>query len=709
MYMCHTSLEKVVLSKFKELGLNADTLATLKGQILVNINADFAFKQKAICTLNSIRICDPAVGSGHFLVSALNEMIKIYHTLGLLDFRCENIDIINDELVINNGKYTYKRNDASTFEIQKGLFHLKQNIIENNLFGVDINPKSVEICKLRLWIELLKNSYYLPKNDEKFNPNLSKEFHQMQTLPNIDINIKCGNSLISRFTLKDNFADKDIKKQVEDYKALVFDYKNTNKANFKISKNELETKIKALKQGFALSLADFKTKNALEKALDTHFGYYGNFLLDDKRLFSGLALQSRLAYDDINLDEKTQEKAVASFTKIKLLRTKLDTALSGESYKNAFEWRFEFPEVLNENGEFMGFDLIVGNPPYVVKKKKDYPQYQWNGDLYTMFFELGFKLAKQNGYLNFITPRFWLVNASCEKMRKYFLNSVNLLSLVETNPFEQAKTENVITEIQIYNKQQNFVKHSKEVNNVFSFVDNIDKKDFLVNSKCEIIFNIDKNLLALFDKICKDTILLKSIMQTKRGAEYGKKFIKEFNSGMKILLGEDMRAYNIEWNDTFVDISLKDIQRLLEFFNTKNLVYLRRVDKRLSASMSNEMFAFTKNIYGIQIINKKYNPKFILGLLNSKLLNFYYLKKFTTKKEDIFPEIQTYLYEKLPIPQINSTNQNLVDEIINLVDKILALKAENLSADTSQLECDIDDLVFKLYDLNEADISKIKF
>ena len=707
MYMCRVSLEKVVLGKFNDkFKWQCENLDDLRLQIDRNFTqtnrADF------LSILKDIKICDPAVGSGHFLVSALNEMIKIYHTLGLLDFRCENIDIINDELVINNGKYTYKRNDTNTFEIQKGLFHLKQTIIENNLFGVDINPKSVEICKLRLWIELLKNSYYLPKNDEKFNPNLSKEFHQMQTLPNIDINIKCGNSLISRFTLKDNFADKDIKKQVEDYKALVFDYKNTNKANFKISKNELETKIKALKQGFALSLADFKTKNALEKALDTHFGYYGNFLLDDKRLFSGLALQSRLAYDDINLDEKTQEKAVASFTKIKLLRTKLDTALSGESYKNAFEWRFEFPEVLNENGEFMGFDLIVGNPPYVVKKKKDYPQYQWNGDLYTMFFELGFKLAKQNGYLNFITPRFWLVNASCEKMRKYFLNSVNLLSLVETNPFEQVKTENVITEIQICNKQQNFVKHSKEVNKVFSFVDNIDKKDFLVNSKCEIIFNVDKNLLALFGKICKDTILLKSIMQTKRGAEYGKKFIKEFNSGMKILLGEDMRAYNIEWNNTFVDISLKDIQRLLEFFNTKNLIYLRRVDKRLSASMSNEMFAFTKNIYGIQITNKKYNPKFILGLLNSKLLNFYYLKKFTTKKEDIFPEIQTYLYEQLPIPQINSTNQNLIDEIINLVDKILALKAENSSADTSQLEKDIDNLIYKLYNLSPNDIKIIE-
>ena len=712
MYMCHTSLEKVVLGKFKELGLNADTLATLKGQILVNINADFAFKQKAICTLNSIRICDPAVGSGHFLVSALNEMIKIYHTLGFLDFRCENIDIINDELVINNGKYAYKRNDTNTFEIQKGLFHLKQTIIENNLFGVDINPKSVEICKLRLWIELLKNSYYLPKNDEKFNPNLSKEFHQMQTLPNIDINIKCGNSLTSIIELGVELVPY-LKDKVKDYKNSVLKYKNLSQLFPNVKKEEIETEIKKAKSEivdyFKQYYKDKKVKNKLNEQIETHLKFFQNYALsNDIKLYildegktEKIPLTS-LFDEQKPLTDNQKEKA-------KISSHEIDTLLSKLYPKLNFEWRFEFPEVLNENGEFMGFDLVVGNPPYVVKKKKDYPQYQWNGDLYTMFFELGFKLAKQNGYLNFITPRFWLVNASCEKMRKYFLNSVNLLSLVETNPFEQAKTENVITEIQICNKQQNFVKHSKEVNKVFSFVDNIDKKDFLVNSKCEIIFNVDKNLLALFDKICKDTILLKSIIQTKRGAEYGKKFIKEFNSGMKILLGEDMRAYNIEWNDTFVDISLKDIQRLLEFFNTKNLIYLRRVDKRLSASMSNEMFAFTKNIYGIQITNKKYNPKFILGLLNSKLLNFYYLKKFTTKKEDIFPEIQTYLYEQLPLPQINSTNQSLVDEIINLVDKILALKAKNSSADTSQLECDIDDLVFKLYDLNEADISKIKF
>ena len=702
-YMCRVSLEKVILSKFNDkFKWQCEDLKALRERI----DRDFSTKaQEFKAVLNSVRICDPAVGSGHFLVSALNEMIAIYHALGLAQRLnpCE-LALLSDELVITkpNGEiYAYKKpkikNDES-HAIQKALFTLKKQIIENNLFGVDINENSCEITKLRLWIELLKNSYYLQKDDEGFDENLNDEIHQMQTLPNIDINIKCGNSLISYFELNRSLTHyPNIKERMQKYKSVIKDYKE----GFFDDKMRIEKEIKALKESFRTFC--FKDKfnkeiKAFTAKCEAYSKKYGNFLAKDDENLSLYIAQSFSFFD---FDEN---KARLEFS---ALKKEYESIFNLES-KKPFEWRFEFPEVLNENGEFMGFDLVVGNPPYVVKKKKDYPQYQWNGDLYTMFFELGFKLAKQNGYLNFITPRFWLVNASCEKMRKYFLNSVNLLSLVETNPFEQAKTENVITEIQICNKQQNFIKHSKEVDKIFSFVDNIDKKDFLVNFKCEIIFNVDKNLLALFDKICKDTILLKSIMQTKRGAEYGKKFIKEFNSGMKILLGEDMRAYNIEWNDTFVDISLKDIQRLLEFFNTKNLIYLRRVDKRLSASMPNEMFAFTKNIYGIQIINKKYNPKFILGLLNSKLLNFYYLKKFTTKKEDIFPEIQTYLYEQLPIPQINSTNQSLVDEIINLVDKILGLKAENSSADTSQLEKDIDNLIYKLYNLTPKEIEIIE-
>ena len=215
-------------------------------------------------------------------------------------------------------------------------------------------------------------------------------------------------------------------------------------------------------------------------------------------------------------------------------------------------------------------------------------------------------------------------------------------------------------------------------------------------------------MIKLFDKICKNIIQLKSIIETKRWAEYGKNFIKTFNSGIKILLGYDMQAYTIKWNNSFVDTNLKDISRLLDFFKTKNLIYLRRVDKRLSASISNETFAFTKNIYGIKITDVKYNYKLILALLNSNLLNFYYLNKFTTKKEDVFPEIQTYLYEQLPIPEINSKNKEIADKIINNVDEILKIKNKNSNSDISIIEREIDILVYELYNLEDKEIEAIE-
>ena len=96
--------------------------------------------------------------------------------------------------------------------IQETLFHEKQTIIENCLFGVDINPNSVKICRLRLWIELLKNAYYRTNTNE------------LETLPNIDINIKCGNSLISRFGL-----DADLKDALKKSKLSIGAYKNAVK------------------------------------------------------------------------------------------------------------------------------------------------------------------------------------------------------------------------------------------------------------------------------------------------------------------------------------------------------------------------------------------------------------------------------------------------------------------------------------------------
>ena len=403
-YMCAQSIRKVVVQKFNENGYKAQNLTALRNEIDINkLN-------EANKIFLSIHICDPAVGSGHFLVSALNELIAIKHELGLLldcdGKRLRDIDLAleNDELIIkdSSGKiidYTIPAHERiESHIIQKAIFYTKREIIEHCLFGVDINPSSVEICKLRLWIELLKYSYY---------ENIATR--EIQTLPNIDINIKCGNSLISRFKLDDSLpTTQNIKNQINDYKKLVFDYKNADQNISTTKKSDIVAKIYAIKQTFRLTLKDPKTKRELENAIKKHTALYGLFMLDDESLLDGLDSGISNTFISANLSEAEQKDAVTSFANIKFLRHKLDS--NGNGYKNAFEWRFEFPEVLDENGDFMGFDLVIGNPPYGNLNKKEnkdfieakYPN-SYFGEISSNFAEMAHNLIKNRAHFGFVT------------------------------------------------------------------------------------------------------------------------------------------------------------------------------------------------------------------------------------------------------------------------------------------------------------------
>ncbi|MGX2972297.1 type IIG restriction enzyme/methyltransferase [Helicobacter sp. T3_23-1059] len=415
-YMCRVSLEQVIVEKFNEANpkWNAKNLNDLRELIRDERERREDFKK----ILREIKICDPAVGSGHFLVSVLCEMVRIYHYLRLSDELNEyDLRIEDDEIIIYVSRdkvFDYRKpskpNDNNQ-AIQKSLFHLKKCIIESNLFGVDINPNSVEICKLRLWIELLKNSYYLTQGDEGYEPHLSVHCHQMQTLPNIDINIKCGNSLISRFALQDSLRHiPNIDKQIKDYQKLVFEYKNSSQSELKPKKKDIESKIQNLKATFRLTLKDPKTKKELEKALKNHIRDFGNFLLDDESLLDGLSGQIGNLFAEANLSEEEQAKAAQSYANIKLLRHRLDSVLSGAEYKGAFEWRLEFPEVLDSNGDFMGFDLVIGNPPYG-NLNKDYQKqliesnfpHSYFGEISSNFAELAHTLIKQKAHFSFVT------------------------------------------------------------------------------------------------------------------------------------------------------------------------------------------------------------------------------------------------------------------------------------------------------------------
>ncbi|GAA8043428.1 hypothetical protein JP0566_03460 [Helicobacter pylori] len=345
-YMCSESIKTIVLDKFNQkYNIECEKLKELKNYLKNSYKEDK--RKEYLQVLLALRICDPAVGSGHFLVSVLNEMVRIAYELGLVASLSldATLELENDEIIIQhtqtgeifNYKKPHSENDPH-HHIQKELFELKKSIIENCLFGVDINPNSCEITKLRLWIELLKYSYYIFEEGKNTNA--------LETLPNIDINIKCGNSLISRFSLHDDLKKiPNIKKKIQEYKDLVAQYKDPNPL-FPLNKTDLTNKIQDLKTTFSLELKDPKTKAELEKAIEKHIKKYNFFALDDKSLLDGLNYFIPSLFGALKLSHKEEEEAFASYGCIRALRKKLDDALSGREYQNAFEWRFEFQKSL---------------------------------------------------------------------------------------------------------------------------------------------------------------------------------------------------------------------------------------------------------------------------------------------------------------------------------------------------------------------------
>ncbi|KNE13127.1 restriction endonuclease [Helicobacter pylori] len=460
-YMCSESVTTIVLDKFNQkYNIECEDLKELKNCLKNSYKEDKC--KEYLQVLLALRICDPAVGSGHFLVSALNEMVRIAYELGLITSLPlgATLELENDEIIIHTPTgeiFNYKKpeKENNLHQIQKELFELKKSIIENCLFGVDINPNSCEITKLRLWIELLKYSYYIFENGKNTNA--------LETLPNIDINIKCANSLISRFSLHDDLKKiPNIKKKIQEYKDLVAQYKDPNPL-FPLNKTDLTNKIQDLKTTFSLELKDPKTKAELEKAIEKHIKKYNFFALDDKSLLDGLNYFIPSLFGALKLNPKEEEEAFASYGRIRALRKKLDDALSGREYQNAFEWRFEFPEVLDDEGDFLGFDCIIGNPPYIrqeqIREIKPLLQKQYQGfynstaDIYTYFFALSYHLLKEKGFNAFITSNKYARAKYGAQLRELLLKKTTIVSYMELNALKVFESATVDTSIMSFIKQ----------------------------------------------------------------------------------------------------------------------------------------------------------------------------------------------------------------------------------------------------------------
>ena len=380
-YMCKDSINAAVLAKFSEqLRKQIGSIDELRNIIDC---WDYNKKEELVSIFNSVTLCDISVGSGHYLVSALNYFLYLKWNLGLFfDAQKRNlqrfkIELKDDSLKIYRGvepiKYDCKDNEIQL--LQEALFEEKKRLLENNLFGVDLNPNSVNICRLRLWIELLKSAYYK-----------GPEYTELQTLPNIDLNVRQGDSLLSKIAVKISHSlstnAKIISdKKIKEYKNLVKNFKNTDDKDTKI---ELEENIKNLKRDIRGEIAPY-----LE-----------------------------LTNKDIEANKEM---------------------VRNDIYRHSMEWMFEFPELIDEKGRFVGFDIIVGNPPYIplgnIKNASQkygdmklngtpiYSTFCKGGDIYTLFVERAYALVGKNGVVSYIMPNKWMTTDYGKGLRKFFLEN----------------------------------------------------------------------------------------------------------------------------------------------------------------------------------------------------------------------------------------------------------------------------------------------
>ncbi|WQU20258.1 Eco57I restriction-modification methylase domain-containing protein [Helicobacter pylori] len=721
-YMCKESITTIVRDKFNAIyQWDCENLEALREKIDRNFSNEKA--KEYLNTLLTLRICDPAVGSGHFLVSALNEMVLIAYELGLIAslYRHE-LRLENDEIIIHytpTGEiFNYKKPDSENdphHQIQKELFNLKKDIIENCLFGVDINPNSCEITKLRLWIELLKYSYYIFEEGKNTN--------NLETLPNIDINIKCANSLISRFNLNDDLKKiPNIKQKIQEYKDLVAQYKDPNPL-FPLNKADLINKIQDLKNTFSLTLKDPKTKAELEKAIEKHIKKYNFFALDDKSLLDGLNYFTPSLFGTLKLSPKEEEEAFASYGRIRALRKKLDDALSGREYQNAFEWRFEFPEVLDDEGNFLGFDCIIGNPPYIDYRKIDektkiflskfssvYKKSK-EGSIFVYFIERASQLIIKHGEISFINPIAYLCKPTDHGIRDYIDKNLKITMLIDLSNIKIFESASTYTCINIFKRE------NKKNEILFQRFDDFtelssNKDDFLKIPSVNI-----EHISIFLDPISRH---IAERCKTQLG-DFCKIFCGLSKTGFRsdiINTNIEKSVYFLESSDIYRyyvnDFGKKFLKRIDDYFSQEKQEIFEQQDIIFMTRMTNQIrcVVVPLGVYGgkVNILYDFRIDRFlILGVLNSKLMTYFYKKKFfPTHMQGGAFGFDTLSVETLPIPQITKSNQPTADKIIALVDKILQTKEKDPKANTQRLEKEIDALVYQLYHLTDEEIKIIE-
>ncbi|GHR58243.1 type II restriction endonuclease Eco57I subunit R [Helicobacter pylori] len=735
-YMCKESITPIVLDKFNQkYQIECEDLKELKNYLKNSYKEDK--RKEYLQVLLALRICDPAVGSGHFLVSALNEMVRITYELGLItSLYRHSLRLENDEIIIQhtqtgeifNYKKPHSENDPH-HHIQKELFELKKSIIENCLFGVDINPNSCEITKLRLWIELLKYSYYIFEEGKNTNA--------LETLPNIDINIKCGNSLIFNFPLNSKLTigqtlefSKNLKAEIKEYKNSVMFYKEGLGEKAKILQNI--AKLKSLIINYFIE--QHQAKRHLKESLKAFISEYGDGIFDISTAF-GMEMLKIARHKDNNYKFvptliKKQPSPIGVEANRLLIKIK-ECYETLENLKNSktLEWRFEFPEVLDDEGDFLGFDCIIGNPPYMQVKKGLYSSIFYpfserkdigKQNTYKVFIELGFNLTKQKGLISLITQSSIMCDCSAQFTRELLLKYCQIHYFVEFNK-KQKLFSNVIQGVCILeflkdrpNKEHAFkiaINNTQIQMNQIQY-EQIKQDEILKFFPLYEIPLIKSWEMEIVRKIKTDKILLRDLLEKSLQGNINTIHLKDIQdqkeTNGRIYKGANCHRYFLDTQYLFA----KDNQITQQIFEKnyyQNIIVTQNITGTSDAYCIHANLIEVKNqemlfldTCNLSYCKEREHAKFLVGLLNSRLLDWLFRKTSTNN------HVNLYELETLPIPQITKSNQPTADKIIALVDKILVLKEKDPKANTQKLEKEIDALVYQLYNLTDEEIKIIE-
>ena len=603
--------------------------------------------------IRNVKICDPAIGSGAFPMGLLNELV-----------RCR--------VFIN----AWAKDDKGNL-LEGDYAALKTEIISNNIYGVDIEKGAIDIARLRFWLSIIV--------DER-TPHV---------LPNFDYKFMQGNSLIPTFDGK--FINLDTKSQ-----------KHINVEAMKKEKQHLyELKQKYYKaEGEDKHELNVQIKDTILKLISRQLGY------ESRAWYQHNAVQGTLSFDDVETmsfqevrqslpEDKLQSIALAESLHEKLNDKTIPVVDRSQIDIHFFDWRIMFTEVFDNGNE--GFDIVIGNPPYITMTKNNTDNSLlklyidnfisikkcYSKNIYTLFIELGIcSLLAPSGNISFIIPEGLFKTRSYADCVSMMNNNGDLLFY---STFSNYVFENAVTGSLIFNFRK-----EKTGTKAIHY-------DFDENYNIKIVEDGDASIL---DKIYYSSKELKEVAELFKGmvVKDRQKVVFDTQNGYPniFLLGKSISKWIIRtpYYTDYCTLTIVGGTKKKSKHDVYPRIVIRRTGDTLCCALIDTPALTESTLYSCWSKKTSIDNRYLLGLLNSNLLDFYNKKRNITNQQG-FPQILMTDLQGLPIKEVTNDKQQ---PIINLVDKILSKKKQDPYSDTSALEHEIDHLVYQLYGLSYDEV-----